>query len=89
MAHFSDRVRFNWGFHDATHDAELGHVDRASLTSPLGAIQPLPAGDQWRAYREGYVAGRAEYARTGSRPASSEPAWIAAIAVPGHGLNII
>lgn len=64
MAHFDDRIRFNWGFHDAANDAE----DRR---------EPRDVSTHFdRAYARGYVAGYRTVLDGGDR-FSSEPAWSA------------
>ena len=50
----TDRVRFNWGFHDAAFDQQRNKAARTQGDH----LFALPAKD--RAYREGYVAGYAE-----------------------------
>lgn len=79
QAKFSARIRFNWGFHDATQDAAEGRPNRAIVVSEesaerLGA-RPLPSGKEGEAYRYGYFAGQASFSRLKTREASSDPAW--------------
>jgi hypothetical protein len=69
---FDDRVRFNWGFHDAQHDLSMGWPNRVTLTAPEGGHNPLPPDV---AYCDGYRAGLADYVATGKRNESSESAW--------------
>lgn len=75
----SPRVRFNWGFHDATADKEAKRPNRCYLVKranrSLGESHPLPEGREWAFYRAGYVAGQACDLGAG-RPESSEPAWL-------------
>jgi hypothetical protein len=71
---FEPRVRFNWGFHNATLDGEdkrersvEGHFDSF--------------------YAEGYRWGRASFAQMGKRVDSSEDAWqgfVAGLEVTGN-----
>lgn len=70
---FSDRVRFNWGFHDATLDAEEGWPDRTAIVDGTGIRRPLPTDDA--AYCEGYRRGQQSFAKLGRREESSEDAW--------------
>lgn len=65
---FGPRVRFNWGFHDAAHDARRGAPARTEGTHMFA----LPAHDQ--AYCEGYRAGYAAQT-AGEDTSSSQPAW--------------
>ena len=75
MADFSDRVRFNWGFHDGTWDAERGKPRRVV---PFGEQSPDQVSMQWdRFYADGYAAGLESFADLGRRDRSSEGAWIA------------
>ena len=60
---FPPRVRFNWGFHDAQHDATEGRPAR-DMTRHFD-----------RFYVAGYTEGTAEYKQTKARNESSEPAW--------------
>ena len=69
QTNFSDRIRFNWGFHDATHDKSMG---RNRQLIPEGELFCLPDDS---AYCAGYDAGQRETLATG-RPESSQPAWI-------------
>ena len=71
---FSKRVCFNWGFHDATFDAEMGNPNRAD---PRGAqCNPLPPVESHAGYHEGYRMGYADFLEKGYRCDSSEDAWI-------------
>ncbi|PRD96816.1 hypothetical protein C6P88_02590 [Burkholderia contaminans] len=59
---FPERVRFNWGFHDGTAEAERAKVrDMES--------------HQDRAYVHGYVRGVLAWKNLGYRPESSDEAW--------------
>ncbi len=59
---FPDRVRFNWGFHDGTAEAERAKVrDMES--------------NQDRSYAHGYVRGVLAWKNLGYRPESSDEAW--------------
>ena len=64
---FDDRVRFNWGFHDGTHDAsrgqatqQNGHFDGVYAAAyRLGVasfdelkIRPETSDDAWRQYQD-------------------------------------
>ena len=70
----SPRVRFNWGFHDATADEAAGRPARDM------------SGHSCRPYAAGYLAGRTTMAglmsaataagTSAERPESSEPAWL-------------
>ena len=74
----SPRVRFNWGFHDATADEAAGRPARDM------------SGHSCRPYAAGYLAGRATMAglmsaataagTSAERPESSEPAWLEHVA---------
>ena len=74
----SPRVRFNWGFHDATCDVSRGRRVRDV------------SGHSCRPYAAGYLAGRTTMAglmvaaaaagTSAERPESSEPAWLEYIA---------
>ena len=71
----SPRVRFNWGFHDATADVCAGRPAR-DMTSHF-----------CRPYAAGYLAGTAAMVDDAGlpgegvvRPESSEPAWLAHVA---------
>lgn len=75
----SPRIRFNHGFHDATHDREMGYPNRANLPASrprgqLGNMNPLPDGPEFKYYRIGYMAGQNADMSKG-RPESSKPAW--------------
>lgn len=59
---FPVRVRFNWGFHDATADVERG------------TVRDVSGHFDW-AYRDGYIHGQAAMIDATERPASSEDAW--------------
>ena len=64
----SPRVRFNWGFHDATCDISRGRQARDV------------SGHFCRPYAAGYLAGvQAMIGRT-ERPETSGPAWLAHVA---------
>ena len=60
---FEPRVRFNWGFHEATADLAQGRKAR----DVSAHFDP--------SYAAGFVAGAAEFRSTGVRNESSEPAW--------------
>ncbi|QMI49820.1 hypothetical protein [Burkholderia sp. MBR-1] len=59
---FPDRVRFNWGFHDGTSEAERAKVRDME-------------GHQDRSYAHGYVRGVLAWKNLGYRPESSDEAW--------------
>lgn len=59
---FTPRIRFNWGFHDGTAEAERGSVRNVSSHFD-------------KAYAAGYDAGVAAFRETGTRPESSDAAW--------------
>jgi hypothetical protein len=60
---FTDRVRFNWGFHDGQSSAEINR--------PRDVSHHFDS-----AYAAGYVAGVAAYRLVDERSDSSEPAWV-------------
>ena len=61
---FPNRVRFNWGFHDGSRDAQDARVrDMAGHYDPE--------------YAAGYVRGVAAFEAEGQRPALSDAAWTA------------
>lgn len=55
---FEDRIRFNWGYHDARFDAK-NHLTNRETINPgridPGGQRPLPWKDE--AYCEGYIRG--------------------------------
>jgi hypothetical protein len=59
---FEDRVRFNWGFHDGTLDAEQGW--NRSVDGHFDAV-----------YAAGFLEGRVSFRASGAREATSEHAW--------------
>lgn len=59
---FEDRVRFNWGFHDGTLDAEQGW--NRSVDGHFDAV-----------YAAGFLEGRASFGGSGAREATSDHAW--------------
>ncbi len=69
---FDNRVRFNWGFHDAMFDAAHGMPDRRNVVYS----SPLSLKKQEHIYALGYEAGYAEYKSTGKVNPSSENAWL-------------
>ena len=71
--YFDDRIRFNWGFHDATLDMERGWPNRLVNPKMFGTLRPMPDDT---AYKAGYAAGVESFRATGVRVESSEPAWI-------------
>lgn len=71
---FPDRIRFNWGFHDAQSDMEHTGKNRA-----MPGIQRFPLPDD-SAYCAGYHAGVADYSARNGRSESSEDAWQAHVA---------
>jgi len=58
------RIRFNWGFHDGTAEAQRGSL--RDVTFHFDKV-----------YAEGYRAGIEAFCATGTRPESSEAAWLA------------
>ena len=70
MKTYPPRLRFNWGFHDATADKSRAH-DRRAI--PQGQDFCLPLFDP--VYCAGYEAGQRELLTCG-RPESSEAAWL-------------
>ena len=77
------RVRFNWGFHDATFDVEHKLDDRRNLKEGekrRGGAGPLDRttllGKVYAAgYEAGQEAGQEAMKTAKKRPESSEPAW--------------
>jgi hypothetical protein len=67
----SPRVRFNWGFHDATADEAAGRPARDM------------SGHSCRPYAAGYLAGLQAMVGASERPETSEPAWLAHVAGAG------
>jgi hypothetical protein len=65
-AAFPDRVRFNWGFHDAQADTQYGRKP---------CVPPKDNPD--RVYAAGYILGAAEFRLNSKRSASSDTAWLA------------
>jgi hypothetical protein len=71
---FSERIRFNWGFHDATRDAEQeSRMDPKSLTHRI--VRDMATHFD-AAYAAGYRAGVAAFKELGFRPESSEASWL-------------
>lgn len=70
---FNDRTRFNWGFHDATLDAEQGWPNRTLTAEGPAISRPLPNDP---AYCEGYRRGQQSFAKLGKRDETSEAAWV-------------
>ncbi|TBR71607.1 MAG: hypothetical protein EPN64_19290 [Burkholderiaceae bacterium] len=64
LPEYSPRVRFNWGFHDGTHDAERGHVPEWRPEAHHDAV-----------YVAGYFGGKDAYRRLGARPQTSDESW--------------
>lgn len=64
LPEFPPRVRFNWGFHDGSADAERG---RDPQWKPEAHHDPR--------YVAGYYFGRDAYRRHGARPESSDEGW--------------
>lgn len=64
------RIRFNWGFHDATRDASISKPRRLVDVGPQGLDQVSMEFDYW--YAQGYASGLS--VPQGTRPESSEPA---------------
>jgi hypothetical protein len=53
---FEDRVRFNWGYHDARFDIKHNRPNRETVTQPQPfGVNPLPWND--KPYCEGYIRG--------------------------------
>jgi len=76
---FNDRIRFNWGYHDAASDVAHG---RPRCTGLFGQQSPNYVSRQYdAAYYEGYVRGLAD-ARHGAYEGNSEAAWLAYHALP-------
>lgn len=72
MSQFTSRIRFNWGFHDAQHDAAQKWPNRLLSIDGPSIPRPLPNDP---AYVAGYSAGHVAFAYVGHRSDSSEPAW--------------
>lgn len=74
---FSDRVRFNWGFHDACFDVEQGGIGGKGARITHSDKQDLrhvsPSFD--KAYHAGYEFGL-EYKRMHLGTSSSRCAWL-------------
>ena len=68
---FDDRVRFNWGFHDAAYDAARNEP-RITHSMIHDVRHVSPSFD--KAYHDGYEHGL-EYMRLNLATNSSEPAW--------------
>ena len=68
---FSDRVRFNWGFHDAQFGMANGYDHAPGTQMGLDHTHPDQA-----AYGQGAIYGVKFFERYGKRADSSEPAWI-------------
>ena len=69
------RIRFNWGFHDATSDMTRKGYGR--VLTETGEQMPHRVTKAFdAAYFEGYRRG---VRVTGSRPESSEPAWLSCL----------
>ncbi len=64
---FSDRVRFNWGFHDGSYDHMRRHV--RDVSQHFDAV-----------YAAAYRAGQAACEAAGQRPETSDAAWAAYMA---------
>lgn len=77
IAHFSDRIRFNWGFHDATRD-QLAGCPRILLHG--GKQNPQTVSKEYdAAYFHGYARGLKSAKESGMRLETSEPAWNEAV----------
>ena len=68
---FSNRIRFNWGFHDATGDRQDGRANR--MNGSENPRYPLPAHD--KAYCVGYAYGQKADMPGNVQPATSDGAW--------------
>lgn len=66
------RVRFNWGFHDATSDNAAGKPRQIVDVGPQNLRQVSMEFDFW--YAQGYAEGLSV---KGAPPHTSEPAWLA------------
>ena len=66
------RIRFNWGFHDATRALAYGNVRQVVLNGKQDLRTVSEEFDWW--YAAGYKIGLTV---EGPRPGSSEPAWLA------------
>lgn len=66
---FSDRVRFNWGFHDAQHELD------AALRQSDGGKRAMAGKHFDKAWQAGYRLGRDYYRRDGKRSQWSDEAW--------------
>lgn len=62
MPNYEPRVRFNWGFHDGTCDAQWS--SERDVSNHFDFV-----------YAEGYRAGIKAFSDTGVRPESSDSAW--------------
>ena len=70
-AGFPDRVRFNWGFHDAAFDASRSNA-RITNSAMQDIKHVSPSFD--KSYHDGYEMGLI-YVREGKDTNSSESAW--------------
>ena len=70
---FEDRVRFNWGYHDAWGDARSDRVRQLSSFGPQSIR--VVSGEYDRAYYDGYQAGIREFHAGVVYTESSEQAW--------------
>lgn len=70
---FSDRVRFNWGYHDAASDAGRGQARETAMGGPQNPRRVSREYDA--AYYDGYVCGISDTAN-GIDTASSTSAWL-------------
>lgn len=67
---FSARIRFNWGFHDATSDREQKRRNRMFI--PEGELFCLPPHD--KVYSDAYAIGQ-NWDISNGRPETSDDAW--------------
>jgi hypothetical protein len=71
-AKFSDRIRFNWGYHDAAADSQHGHPRQVVDNGPQSLRVVSSTFD--RAYASGYRAGL-EDVKSGAYVGNSDSAW--------------
>lgn len=62
------RIRFNWGFHDGSADAERDKFQPGGILTP-----DRPHFD--KLYEQGYRAGHESFRLNGKRAATSDAAW--------------
>jgi len=79
---FSDRIRFNWGYHDARWERQRGTLRTTVTTGPQNLTQVSREYDA--AYYQGYRHG----AVSPEHETTSTPAWQRATTRRTHGVPI-